>query len=179
MSNSDKKTPAFLARLKETTAMIILSSILVSVAAGMTFFNESVSLYQSTKGLIKDWLPSSIDGKFLVSGGIESGKVMTFSYTLPDSGYYSLWNQNSEGVMIRLLPNDQINPSEKIHKKEKTYQFKVSANKAKALEHIVILWSNNANHPPQPRYQKWRNFKEYMEIHPYEWDIKKVAVQIL
>jgi hypothetical protein len=33
--------------------------------------------------------------------------------------------------------------------------------------------------PPQPRYKQWRDFKEYMEIHPYQWDIKKVAVQIL
>jgi hypothetical protein len=98
---SRKKTPAFFARIKETTAMIFLFSIIGAGAAGITFLNEAISFYQS-----------------------------------------------SEGKMIRLIPKDQNTPSKKLEKKEKHHEFKVRGNKANALEHIIILWSNNANHPP-------------------------------
>ena len=175
MPNSDRKILAFLAGFKKTTLVIIITSLMVASAAIMSFVSDTFSVYENGK----KWLSGNVNGRFLLSAGVKSGESITFSYTLPDSGYYSLWNQNSEGVMIRLLPENPNSPSVKVYAREKPHQFKVWGNKSRVLEQMVILWSEKPNHPPKQGYRQWREFEEYMETHAYNWKMKKIAVQIL
>jgi len=177
MPHSDKKIVSFFSHIKNTTMVIIVTSLLVAIAATVGFINDGLLLYENFKK--NNWLVTSIEGRFLTSGAVVSGELITFSYTLPDFGYYSLWNQNNAGKMIRLIPKAAQRVSQQIHPKKGAYHFNVRGNKAMALEHMVILWSDTPNHPPQKYYPQWNAFDEYIKTHTADWQIKKVAVQIL
>ena len=52
------------------------------------------------------------------------------------------------------------------------------ADTPESQESILILWSNNKNHPQQGSYKTRLKFFDYLDTHHYEWQHKSFPIQV-
>ena len=108
--NKSKNKPAKKEERKSVKNLLIVSvtvgilglitPFLSKIGKTMEFLNEGHSLVQ----IIKLLNTTPITGEFDKVATIPAYSTVTFTYTLPESGYYSLWNINSKGNFIRVKP---------------------------------------------------------------------------
>ena len=121
-----------------------------------------------------------ISGTFIPGATVSVNTKVKFEYSVPDSGYYTIWNQNREGILKKLWPIDNtvssaISSGQNQHR---IYPYPLLASTPHSNENIIILWSDNSNHPPKQVYPTWKEFQEYIDTHHYNWKKKAFSLQV-
>ena len=100
---------------------------------------------------------------------------------MPSNGFYSLWNQNNKGNLIRVWPiNSELKAkSSEKHDSLQTYPYSLLAATPHSQENMLVLWGTNSNHPPKNSYNTWEEFNEFIDTHSYEWKMKTFPIQVL
>ena len=173
----------FFARFKHMRVWLWLKimSAVVILAGVVSFFSNILAIIESGENIpyiSETFFGKDITAKFIPSESIKRGERVSLIYTLPATGYYSLWNQNNTGKMIKLFPDDH-KPSSSSYKRDKPFEYVLRGNKSDSLERMIVLWSDHSAHPPQVEYLQWSDFKDYLDTHHYEWKTAEATVQVL
>lgn len=174
-NTQQKSTRDILNKMSKSIKWIMISSIFGLIP----YVNDIFDFLQHLNDVMPQQQEAVITGSFQPSGTVKYKTQVSFRYTVPESGYYTIWNQNREGKLKKLWPDEQI--SEAIIKGGQSYPYHYSliANTPHSQEHLIILWSDQQKHPPKRIYSTWNKFKEFIDTHHYQWRLEKYSLQVL
>lgn len=182
--NADKQQELLatsLSKISHSMKWVMISTVFTFVLGIVSYANDLFDLKTHINTtLLEEENINAITGVFSPSGTVPVNTKVTFKYSLPGTGYYTIWNQNREGVLKKLWPMDnKISSAISLGRnKQQVYPYPLLASTPHSNENMLVLWSDNANHPPKWVYPTWSEFQEYIDTHHYNWKKKAFSLQV-
>lgn len=152
----------------------ILFLIISGIAVAMGLLVDGEDIYDK-------YFQPKIEMKFDKSGPIALGTEVNLSFSVPDHGFYSLWNLTGKGEVKRILPDEDSNLSAiAISSLNKTGERWLKPNERNSKEEMLLLWTkDHGDHPSRVFYPTEGEFRQYIDIHSsYGWKEKIAKIQV-